>query len=218
MLPPTVEGTDALHPPPLPPSSSVPDPSTSLPVPSTLRPGSESPLAHPQAYEPDYATSDLEAKKDALVHDNIPYTRQIPCDVFLQSVLPELHPDIDLDVVLDHLRSKHVIEGDRFASFPENPVKILRHEDPAFDELELLVNDLAASKKNQHNHPIPATVSFHHSGTTVPATTIRSNYTRPDAWARLLASQAAGKLHWVDLGFVGEVKKACTARARWDVS
>ncbi|KIK65073.1 hypothetical protein GYMLUDRAFT_194872 [Collybiopsis luxurians FD-317 M1] len=130
---------------------------------------------------------------------------------FFEHVLPKLPKEIDLNAVVNHLKSKKVIKEGGWKAFPKDPKRDRRHED-VYAQLEDIFDSIVAAVNTLY-----PSVSQHFAllvRPTRPPDSERGSCTKPDSSfvpvdvARHLKKDPNGLYEWYDIAEVSEVKKA----------
>ena len=172
-------------------------------------------------------TAPLAEQRDAVTKVLREVVTQVPRKYFLDHLLPDLHPDTDLDATVAKLREDSITNG-RWSLWPRDPSNTKGrnrkplHEDVVFRRFETLTSQILDACVSESYvtpkclfrcNPSRARLSFN-----------RNNDSRPDAYAILRSTDAATsdgttkKAQWSQLAVTGEFKKHRTPKSTNDVS
>ena len=155
---------------------------------------------------------------------------QVSRQYFLDHLLPDLHPDIDLDATVAKLREDSV-KNRRWCIWPRDPSNTKGrnrkplHEDVVFKRLETLTSqilDACVSESKVARDDVKCFLKCNPSR--APQSFSRNNDSRPDAYAVLQSTDTATsddpvkKVQWRQIAVTGEFKKRRTPRSTSDVS
>ena len=178
-------------------------------------------------------TAHAEAYRDAVCLDLNEAVTVVPEDYMLKHFLPNLHPEIDVNAVLDRLVHDEVIQDRRWKQFPQDPCNMTvldknknkkpLHEDKVFKKFEELANavrDACLAVSNVPNKK--SRCVFKCNPSRAPESLSRHSLSRPGSYAILssatAATDATEKAKWVDIAVPGEFKKSGDDGHERDVS
>ena len=187
-----------------PPKSAAPNPHL-----SKLK---ETPLKSHTTDSDKYRSGSLHDKRKSVLEDWQKMVPEVEVAWFLEHVLPNLPEKIDLNAVVNHLKSRKVIIEGGWAAFPKDPKRDTRHEDVVYSQLEDIFNSVVAAVNTLY--PSISQQFALLVRPTRPPDSERGSCTKPDSSfvpvdvARRLKKDPNGSYEWYDIAEVSEVKKA----------
>ncbi|KAH7912084.1 hypothetical protein BJ138DRAFT_1112622 [Hygrophoropsis aurantiaca] len=149
--------------------------------------------------------------------EDLQYSTIVPLDYFQEAFLPPLL-QIDLDALKASLTKDGVLnQVGRWTHFPKNPAADPQREEPAFEPLEAIFNDVIRLARPLVGRD--PTLEFRRNPT-VPTSSTRTNTSRPDAYMLLVNKKSVAdptksaavasvdpRVSWDDIAVSFEYKK-----------
>ncbi|KAJ3554522.1 hypothetical protein NM688_g3064 [Phlebia brevispora] len=150
---------------------------------------------------------------------------QVPLEYFIEHVLPPLHPNIDIDTVLQDLRragrgNRHPItRSGRWWGFGQDPTSTKHSVSRSYIHFPKIVDAIV---KYRAPHGMNPSVDFMHNPKPIPPWRKRGETAFPDAFM-LLRGASKSDVKWTDIWIVGEYDKiepssSVIAKMNWSIA
>ncbi|KAF7799156.1 hypothetical protein EIP86_010387 [Pleurotus ostreatoroseus] len=174
----------------------------------------ETPYSSPRSQDSQFTSASLPERRGIICHDASSVTRKVPLIFFFKYALPPLHAKIDLDTVIEKLKSNRTILNDRLMMFSrKDPAQKSGTEAVIYAPLEKIIRRMVEAASSEDLQP---TLEFFNKGNSTPISDNRDCSSKPDIIGALRPCKKTSRPKWVTNGVSGEVKPLETEEKAYD--